>query len=1070
SPLSISPPSQFPPLRTASVQPDTVIAHPTPIIQSTSDITLALKHPTPDLNTRSGSCLSNIAQLEATAERLSMTSSIDDAIRELHGELKRSDSRRSSQLAAYTASLADDAAPTTAVQLTRHRSHSSSIVATNTAARQGGYSPAAYVMSPNHSLTGRLRAGSKTSTGRPDIDLEPTITRHGPGKTSVRSVRSAKMSLAEISESEPISLTQTVLDEADAAPPLRLEDHPAATSADKPYQLELPGTGLSSWNLDDHDKTPLALDPAAETTKQGASHAAEQRPRSSHSENYSDQDEDAFKDFDGVHCEPDDDYYEPPHPQPHPHAPRVPPPDMARPQSYFDPASGQQMLYYPARVPAMLNLPPKLSSRPKAAERNMRHSQVLGAMMEANGFVPRPAANRSSAMPDRKSNAGLAAGRDSWLPDPIAGHRDSFAALSSYDPLRDPDAQSTRGDEPAMQPEHEIEPEQPSDTLRRPPRLSQMDPENRKSRMSKLDALPAHLRASAYFDLPSTSPEIEIKDGSAMATLDSILDASAHAPVSAFVDHTFAGKLGAEVYGKEKKRKSQGAAAALAPDAAMPGHKKKPSFMGLGKRSTSYNSADKSATTSDPRHGEDSDGEGQAQRRSIDGRSDDDQDNDAHAAEGEGQSDEDSDEVPDTYQGAPTTLLAELQIRKQQQKQRTQHITKAFPNGMHSTLLEMDAVAETQRKHRKNKRVNLAWEDPDGMHNQEESDDEDVPLAIIAAKAHGAKNLADLERPIGLMERREMEENEPLSHRRARLQGLEPPMVAKRPSMMAFSASMPMLAGGAPLSPGSPLIQEPPEEEIEGETLGERRRRLAAKEAAQDEADGRLSRVRPVSNAFSAELLSQFGDTLEPEKPSSRKENKTPNVNGEEETLGQRRRRLQAEREAREQEMNHQTPTAAGQEDKLTRRLSLADMLSAHPKKVEDPHSLEEKRRVEEQNRIAREQEAKLAAMRKQMPTTLITPTVERSGGFRGGRYNDGIGGGQGLLHTAQSNPALHTQAYGMNQLNHRASTVFSAYNMPTQQPMYGGGMNMGALQQGAQYPMPGSMNRVEQWRQGVSQ
>ena len=47
--------------------------------------------------------------------------------------------------------------------------------------------------------------------------------------------------------------------------------------------------------------------------------------------------------------------------------------------------------------------------------------------------------------------------------------------------------------------------------------------------------LPEHLRANEFF---------EIKEQSAVKTLDDILDASAHAPVSAFTDHAFAGRLG----------------------------------------------------------------------------------------------------------------------------------------------------------------------------------------------------------------------------------------------------------------------------------------------------------------------------------------------------------------------------------------------------------------------------------------------------------------------------------------------------------------------------------------------
>ena len=71
-------------------------------------------------------------------------------------------------------------------------------------------------------------------------------------------------------------------------------------------------------------------------------------------------------------------------------------------------------------------------------------------------------------------------------------------------------------------------------------------------------SLPPQLRASMFFDYPSTQQDIEVKGGSAVATLDSILDASAYAPVSAFTDHPIVGQVGPEVYGRapNKPRRS----------------------------------------------------------------------------------------------------------------------------------------------------------------------------------------------------------------------------------------------------------------------------------------------------------------------------------------------------------------------------------------------------------------------------------------------------------------------------------------------------------------------------------
>jgi hypothetical protein len=182
----------FPPLHTSSVLPGTKIAQPKPITLPSPGTSTPLPikpHHLPEQIIRGAAFVDNVAQLEATAERLSTgTSSIGDAIRDLHAELKRSDSRRSSILAAHLRAQSEDNssdAPPGVGQLKRHLSNSSSIVATNIAARYRGYLPGGLVMSPNNSPTGRLRSGSGNSSGRPGFDAEPVLTRHGPGKASV---------------------------------------------------------------------------------------------------------------------------------------------------------------------------------------------------------------------------------------------------------------------------------------------------------------------------------------------------------------------------------------------------------------------------------------------------------------------------------------------------------------------------------------------------------------------------------------------------------------------------------------------------------------------------------------------------------------------------------------------------------------------------------------------------------------------------------------------------------------------------------------------------------------------
>ncbi|KAJ6440733.1 3-(3-hydroxy-phenyl)propionate/3-hydroxycinnamic acid hydroxylase [Purpureocillium lavendulum] len=965
------------PLRTASVRADTKIAHPKPISRPVS-----VGQPISDPKLRTVSSIGNVAHLEATAERLSMTSSIDDAIRDLHGELKRSDSRRSSILAASVRAASSDVANDTYTAssdaasaigpVKRHLSTSSSIVSTNIAARQGGYSPAAFVMSPNHSLTtGRLRSGSQNSTGRPDLDIATILSRHGPGKSSVRSARSAKMSLAEISESEPVSLTGEALDAADNAPPIEDEIDESELRI-PPADDDVPSTDAFHEMLGDSvHRAPQTQPEGPIQERHSQDDDDEQRPATSHSSNTFQQCQDAFVDFDGVHWEPEPE---------------------EDPYSYFDPETGQQMLYYPARVPAMLNLPPKLSNRPKVTQRNERRSQVLSAMLDLNTAQPPSPEKRDStfdlnAQLDKRGSTfelgkkqPKAAQRASFLPDPVAGQRNSFD-LSQFDFAEEKAKSENGGDQEAAEPDA---------TAADPRPVSGTEAEKRKSKMSMLLKLPPQLRASAFFDLPPTNAvDVEIKDGSAMATLDSILDASASAPVSAFTDHVYGGKLGTEVYGKTKKQKARQSTATLTGLSPNPEPKKRSSFMWLGKRATSSHTEEKQRphTVAGPADlDRDKDDEEAADAKSTGGDS---ADNvirvgvDQEEADGEEESEEDE----DAYHGPPTTLLAELQLRKQEQQQRKKNLGSGFANGMHATLLEMDTVAEQQRKERNKKRVNLAWEDPLAHTRENGSDDEDVPLAVLAAMQQGAKNMADLERPVGLLERRDREDNEPLSHRRARLQGLEPPTVIlpNRMSVMSFPA---FNRGAQNRSPHSVRGQSPvpEEEEADGETLEERRRRLTGKDS-----NSELPRARPVSSTFSAELLSQFGDLDEPkEKAEESKDGKTPVANGEDETLGQRRRRLQAEREAREREMSY--GNLVGDPVQKSNRLSLANILSAHPKKEPDMQAQEHMQRVEDA-RGAVEREAKLAAMRKQMPQTLEVPKVDRAGGFRGGVFNDGTGG-----------------------------------------------------------------------------
>ncbi|XWW97110.1 hypothetical protein V2A60_005091 [Cordyceps javanica] len=1113
APSPLVPVGELQPLHTGTVLANTKMVHPKPINRVAPA----------DVTSRPGTA-SSVAQLEITAQQLSMTSSIDDAIRDLHGELKRSDSRRSSILAA-SIKTGDDSGLAAPSQLKRHLSTSSSIVSTNIAARQGGYSPAAFVKSPSASGSARLMPGSLTAASLPEAEAATILSRHGPGKSSVRSVRSAKMSLADISESEPISLTQTVLDEADKAPPLELE--PVIHEAAAAHQEE-----------NDHNSAaetlPAMIQSASMPQQPAFSYPTEHngdavtvldhdnRPASSHSQDTFHQAQNAFFDFDGVHCpdngtniedhdhhdgpvsaergyiavdshlpELDNDGFDLPPlqlPQVSPQRPAfsygdnsLPPPPppvgLIRPQSFFDPSSGVQMNYYPARVPATLNIPQKLSNKPKAHQRNSRQSKVLSVMMTGSHQPDSgDATRRASALPVLGSTVELAEEprlTEEHHRDRHHERRPSFLPLSTEDmqrinePLHDPVAPAA----PAAAAQESCD--NLASTLRIPKRISESKTaEKRKSRMSMIN-LPAQLRASAFFDAPAITADIEVKDGSAMNALDDILDAGASAPVGAFTDHLFAGKLGSEVYGAAKKPSHSSSPSFPPPPSSENGGKKRSSWMALGRRSHSHNSQD-----SPKLHN-------YANSPHLTG--DGDSDHVIHvptsAAEHNGpehiDEEEPTEDMMEDYVGAPSTLLAELQLRKRQQKDRIQNKV-LDAHGTQATLLELDAVAETQRLDRKSKRVNLLWEDPEAHLDQNGSDDEDVPLAIIAARQQGAKNMADLERPIGLIEKREIEENEPLSKRRARLQGLDKSFATPRPQTMLMAPAR--LGDTRPRQSMISLNLLAPED-VEGETLADRRKRLASD--TEKEKGPSLPSARPVSAAFSAELLSQF-DPTEAERLDGASDGQgAKGVNGapeEEETLGQRRRRLQAEKAARQEEMAHGIAPASTGHSK-DRRMSLASVLSVHPRKSQDLRAQEQMQRRSEDERITRENEAKMAAMRLQMPSTLSVPGAAQKRGFLNGAYNNGHGG-----HAGTQRPVSAQFLGNGNQFNQANSMTF---NNGHQQGGYtnrytGGGahtfnaMNMynngvkgvyGGMQPGNPMQMPhsgASMDRVEVWRQGV--
>ncbi|KAF2706378.1 hypothetical protein K504DRAFT_459670 [Pleomassaria siparia CBS 279.74] len=813
----------------------TLISHPIPR-RTLEDPQADLRHPTPDLQTLQGAYVGNIERLEEHAERLSERGSdLGEEIRKLQIEQKLSDSRRSSLL---SGSHVDEPVRhfSNRSRNASTGSYTNSIVDVNGQARWGGYSPTAYVGShASGSFTQRQRSGSRASRLGQVVHMDDNDEAPGspadfprtvptvPGRNSSppapnqRAVSSFTLKYNQIAQEIQDGL-QLVGDQQQESENMQQVHYQ--------NQLDLP------------DRPPTAA--STDTTHQART---------------------LWQDFDGVHCPDTVPEEEPTLPQGtgsrNSSLLKMAPEPSFQPQAAPPPDDG--MVFYPAPVPKMLNLPKRLSQLPASNVQARRRTQLLESMQ---------AENRMSAP---------------WLAD---------ASL---------DKQNRKS----------------------------MDA--RKSRQS-LANLPPQLRASAYFDqIGQPSQEFEVKGASAEDTLDSILEASAHAPVSAFTDHPFAGHMGEEVYGKEQNRRyskinqlDKVEARKSRNSLHLLDTRRNSSGELLNKLKKRNSSADLNVLTiraaelrmsmageldnvnqDDRDHEPGDDDDRVLAEDSVDGEDTAHPDNNLEEEEQEPE-----EELEEQYFGPPTTLLAELQMRKQQQKTRNLTAATAFPNGMRATLLELDAVAEIEKNKRKGQKVNLAWE-AQQLHDDDDDSDDDVPLGVLFPGRGGLVNkraganqqhVSDWDRPLGLIAQREIEDNEPLSRRRNRLVGADvgkprDPSPEKRHDYL----SVPMTT-----TPG------PESEEDEGETLAQRIRRLKNRQAL-DEAIGADVRKSTVSGDFAAEMMNQFGVPEEEEKP---KPSPSPEPD-EEETLGQRRARLQAE--------------AMATRPPMRGSMSMADILAAHP-------------------------------------------------------------------------------------------------------------------------------------------
>ncbi|KAI9865750.1 MAG: hypothetical protein M1824_000010 [Vezdaea acicularis] len=850
---------------------------PKPLVRMTSQggKNMRLRHPTPDLQSLQGAYVKNVERLEQSAERLSMGSSIEVEVRKLREEQKRSESRHSSLL---NTPIEEEPPFGPLARQPSASSYSNSIVGFNNAARSGGYSPSGII----------------------SLSRNPSLSKPSRGRSASKNHRLSQLPEPEL-EGRPLesfASTSTYHSQPPQPPP-----H-AAFAHDIDAALNGEPTQSSTSGLASHPHS-------AHATLAGPVQAAQQedlnRPTTSASTNTYRHTGAFFEDFDGVHCQNGPITAEP-DPLAQSNEPVIRPGrPRARPQTYAN-QRHQDMVFYPAPVPMTLNLPQRLSKQPNPTQMEKQRIQVLGSV---------PAAARKSA---------------AWLPNLVEG-------------------------------EHYEEQNKSAESLNRKSKDLQRSTQN-------LAPLPAQLRASVFFDRPTPRQEVAVKDNSAVATLDSILDASAVAPVNAFTDHPIVGQLGADVYKREvpkksstnqpteketEKRKSRSSVNLLTGkgkavhelDEMRSSNRSRASFASLmGFRKPG--SEEHAVEVREDRDDQEPCGETAALRPSQEGQRSEsgdeaedlrDRELMGHEAESDNEVDrevgdgEEMAEKPEEYNGPPTTLLAELQLRKAEMKMRNRTAATAFPDGMHSTLLELDAVAQLQKKSRAHKRIALAWEDPD-VHAQEDedADDDDVPLGLLFPGRDGKGKVQtrrlDDNRPLGLMERRELEESEPLANRRARLRG-EPIPTPQLPLPPPPRNPSPEKRAGSMYTLEVPGLTDQHQKEVssdsEEETMAQRRARLKARTGAAGGGSNSLAPAsRHGSSTFADELLSQFGGL---------DDKKTPDpcaVSPHEETLGQRRARLKAEAKG-EAQNRKVSGNSANSGVAVKERHSMATILQAHP-------------------------------------------------------------------------------------------------------------------------------------------
>ncbi|GAB1738887.1 hypothetical protein NU219Hw_g3667t1 [Hortaea werneckii] len=938
---------------------------------SAASIPTHLRHPTPmgsasasgekDSPFGSWSNRSAVMNLEQQAEEMSQGGSdIGEEIRRMNEESKER-SRQSSIQSSHQGDFSGSRGGA-GVGLERYgssRSRASSHAQSVGAARWGGYSPGGYVGSP----VGSIHSGSWSHA---------SVAR----KQSVSGSSRLAQMVEPLQEGKPLDSPLAPSNASffsnDNVPSRQASQSSFAQRYD---QI----AGQIEEQLEDIAPTPPPQD------RSGLQHEAHHDrgyshldvPERPHSSDTFREAREAFKDFDGVHFNPDTEEFvqvDENGEEIRRVSARTPSGTFstmgaasmlrtprARPKTQPAPPPEEGMVYYPAPVPRMLNLPKRLSRLPAASVQAKRRTQMLNQLS--------PEARQSAP----------------WLPEINLGD-ERVPSRGSHQ------SQGSGSHQPDM----------PKSIF------------NERMSVRNLQNIPPQLRANLFFDHQALQQDVDIKSESAVATLDNILAASTHAPVSAFTDHPYAGDVRRTVYGPENpaaRRSTATVATAIPADSGSPKQakkKKRHSTIGNllrrtssgdklteqlrknGSRSSLLTDFNEGGKKLQKRQSQMSLGDGLEKRKSLmslagqpvrspgneisepdlasglisqaqngeaaeeeEGRSrDPSRPGTAHSRQRlnddqqitedfrEAEREEDVEEGEPVY-AQPTTLLAELQVRKANQKSRNRTAVTAFPNGMHSTLLQLDAVQEIERRKRQQSRVPLAWEDP-SQHVEEIDSDDEVPLGMLypgnGGMVAGKSKVGDgrdWDRPLGLIERRELEENEPLRSRRNRLQGL-PHDHGSRPSLLP-NASQIHLAGQPDVPEEQKAQEETEADEHEGETLGERVRRLKTKQ----QLDAALGDAVPKdgsrpTTAFTDDILSQFGGldvkeaSTNPTKDTTTEKATTSGAAPpppEDETLGQRRARLQREREA----SGDQQPSTTTKRPDLRSSNSLANLLATNP-------------------------------------------------------------------------------------------------------------------------------------------